>query len=61
MTHELIGKTLYVERHKDGTPIGIIGRCTCGWNTGHRFTSFVASSAFMDHQEEMAKKEAESQ
>ena len=45
--HELVDGTLYRE---DG---GIIGRCKCGWTTGHRFSSFAASAAFMDHQETM--------
>jgi hypothetical protein len=50
--HKLIGNTLYVEREPDGTAKGIIGRCTCGWNTGYRFTSLTASAAFQDHQEQ---------
>ena len=49
--HKLVDGTLYVEREADGKPKGIIGRCTCGWNTGYRFTSFSASAAFLDHQE----------
>lgn len=46
MKHKLVDNTLYSERE------GIIGRCTCGWTTGHRITSLIASSAFRDHVEE---------
>ncbi len=28
---------------------GVIGRCVCGWTTGFRFSSFIASVAFRDH------------
>lgn len=49
--HELVDGTLYVEREGDGTVKGIIGRCTCGWDTGYRFTSLAASAAFQDHQD----------
>jgi len=52
MTHELVGKSLFVEKDPEGGK-GIIGRCTCGWNTGYRFTSLSASAAFRDHQESM--------
>ncbi len=52
MRHVLEGDTLHVERDKDGNAKGIIGYCTCGWNTGHRFSSAIASIAFRDHQEE---------
>lgn len=48
--HELVDGTLYVEGD------GIIGRCTCGWNTGKRFSSFTASAAFQDHLENVASK-----
>lgn len=44
--HRLIDNTLYVE------PDGVIGRCICGWNTGHRFSSMSAAVAFQDHVEE---------
>lgn len=52
MNHELVDGTLYVER------TGIIGRCTCGWDTGHRFSSFTASVVFMDHKKEKENEEA---
>lgn len=52
--HKLVDGTLYVERDEAGVAKGIIGRCTCGWNTGHRFTSLSASAAFQDHQEKAA-------
>jgi hypothetical protein len=48
MRHELVGNTLVIEEG------GIIGRCTCGYETGHRFTSLVASAIFQRHQDEMA-------
>lgn len=46
-----------IERHRliDGTlhadDKGVVGRCTCGWSTGYRFSSFAASAAFQEHQE----------
>lgn len=46
--HQLVDDTLYCEEG------GIIGRCTCGWDTGHRFSSMAASAAFADHQDSMA-------
>jgi NMD protein affecting ribosome stability and mRNA decay len=44
-THKLLGDTLYIERG------GIIGRCSCGWDTGHRISGMIASNAFNDHVE----------
>lgn len=49
--HALKGGTLYRE------DAGIIGRCICGWSTGHRFSSFIASIAIRDHLEEKSKHE----
>lgn len=46
MEHKLEGGTLSAEDN------GVIGRCVCGWTTGHRFSSFIASNAFRDHKEE---------
>jgi hypothetical protein len=45
--HELVENALTRE------PGGIIARCTCGWSSGPRFSSFVASSLFMDHRNRM--------
>ena len=56
--HKLINDTLYVERDKDKKAKGIIGRCTCGWTTGHRFSSAIAHNTFQDHLEEAAKVKA---
>jgi len=36
---------------------GIIGRCLCGWSTGHRFSGFAASVAFRDHLEDVERLE----
>lgn len=47
--HRLAGDTMVVERDRDGT--GIVARCVCGWSTGPRFTSAVASALFQDHLE----------
>jgi hypothetical protein len=41
--HELVGNSLSSE------PGGVIGRCACGWSTGLRFSSMVASALFRDH------------
>lgn len=41
--HRLVDDTLVAE---DG---GIVGRCICGWSTGPRYTSMVASSLFREH------------
>jgi len=46
--HALVSDTLYIERG------GIIGKCVCGWNTGHRITSAIAFNAFQDHLEARA-------
>lgn len=54
MKHELVDNTLCFEREKSGTAKGIIGRCTCGWSTGYRFSSFAASAALREHQENCA-------
>lgn len=52
MRHELVGGTLNVERDpKTGEAKGVVGRCTCGWSTGYRFSPALASCAFRDHQE----------
>ncbi len=53
--HKLVGNTLYNERD------GIIGKCTCGWTTGHRITGMIASNAFSDHKEEMEARRASEQ
>lgn len=53
--HELIDDTLYVEDYQIAggrMGKGIIGRCSCGWDTGHRFSSGLASVAFRAHLEE---------
>jgi hypothetical protein len=44
--HELIDGVLV------GTDDGIVARCKCGWTSGPRFSSFVASVAFMEHEDE---------
>ncbi len=49
--HRLVDGTLQCEPASKWHSGGIIGRCICGWTTGHRFSSFAASAAFMDHQE----------
>lgn len=41
--HRLLGNSVVREA------FGIVGRCVCGWSTGPRFTSMVASSLFQDH------------
>jgi hypothetical protein len=46
--HKLVGGTLKVEDRG-----GITARCECGWSSTH-FSSFAASAAMMDHQEECA-------
>jgi hypothetical protein len=46
MKHELIDGTLFIEKQ------GIIGRCICGWSTGHRFSLTAASAAFQDHKDQ---------
>lgn len=51
MEHRLIGDTLNIERDENGKTKGIIGRCTCGWTTGYRFSSALASVAFQNHKE----------
>lgn len=57
--HKLVDNTLYSERHKNGEAKGIIGRCTCGWTTGHRFSGAAAFCAFQDHLEEIDKLQQE--
>lgn len=57
LEHKLVDNTLNVEREENGVAKGIIGRCTCGWTTGYRFTSLAASVAFRDHQEERRRNE----
>lgn len=57
--HRLVDDTLYVDRDENGKARGIIGRCKCGWNTGYRFSSAIASCAFQDHVEEMEKRSRE--
>lgn len=44
--HRLVDSALKV------TENGIVGYCTCGWHTGPRISSFAASVAFRDHQED---------
>jgi len=44
--HVLAFKTLVAENG------GIVARCICGWSTGPRFTSMVASSLFRAHQDD---------
>lgn len=46
--HELVNGTL--TRESDG----IMAKCTCGWVTRGRFSSFAASAAFQEHQESPA-------
>lgn len=59
MRHQLVDDTLYVERDpKTGATLGIIGRCTCGWTTGHRFSRVIAAVVFADHQEAQRKRES---
>lgn len=41
--HKLKNDTLYREKE------GIIGYCICGWNTGTRFSGFVASALMQEH------------
>lgn len=43
--HRLVDGSLKIEEH------GMIGRCTCGWTTGHRISSMAASAAMQDHRE----------
>lgn len=50
--HKLADGTLRREEQ------GIVGRCTCGWSTGYRFSSLAASAAFQEHQEECGIGEA---
>lgn len=45
MEHRLVNDTLESTKH------GIIARCTCGWTSGYRISSFVASAIFRDHKE----------
>lgn len=45
MDHRLIGGRL------SGEDKGVIARCECGWDSGHRISSFAASNAFSDHQD----------
>jgi hypothetical protein len=47
--HELVNGTL--TREDDG----IMARCTCGWSTRGRFSSFAASASFQEHQEQADK------
>lgn len=48
--HRLIGNSLVIESDPEtGETLGVIGRCTCGWDTGYRFTSFTATVAFNEH------------
>jgi hypothetical protein len=42
--HRLIDNTLIVIEG------GVEARCICGWKSGPRFTSMVASALFQDHQ-----------
>jgi hypothetical protein len=49
--HRLVNDTLVAEAG------GIVGRCVCGWSTGPRFTSMVASSLFRDHVDHPKKPE----
>ena len=44
--HQLVNGTLW---RKDD---GIHALCTCGWDSGPRFSSMLASVAFEDHREE---------
>jgi hypothetical protein len=53
--HRLVDDTMTVERTTDGT--GIVARCICGWSTGPRFTSAVASALFRDHRDNPAAPE----
>jgi hypothetical protein len=36
----------------DITSFGVIARCTCGWNSGPRFSGMVARAIFQQHQED---------
>lgn len=45
MQHRLVNDTLVTE---DG---GIVAYCTCGWNSGRRFSSMIASTIFRDHRD----------
>ncbi len=51
MEHKLENNTLYVERG------GVVAYCSCGWNSGKRFSGMIASVLFREHQEEMEKQE----
>jgi hypothetical protein len=47
--HELVDNTLIV------VPGGVLARCTCGWQSGPRFSSMVASALFRDHLESVGQ------
>jgi hypothetical protein len=53
MKHNLVRGTLVADDK------GVVATCTCGWNSGHRFSGLIASAAFMDHQEEAEAAERE--
>jgi hypothetical protein len=44
--HELVGGAL------ESTPHGVLARCVCGWSSGYRPTSLIASAAFCEHLED---------
>jgi hypothetical protein len=43
--HQLIGNTVTTEKD------GVHAKCTCGWDSGRKFTSMSASVAFSEHKE----------
>lgn len=50
--HKLTDNTLTVEAD------GIHARCTCGWDSGPKFSSMLASVAFSDHRDEHCTEDA---
>lgn len=51
--HKLVGDTLVTDVERKG----IVARCTCGWTSGPRFSSMIASALFRDHLYDNAKAE----
>lgn len=45
MEHRLVNDTLIADDK------GIVARCICGWSSGYRFSSFVASAMFSEHKD----------
>jgi hypothetical protein len=49
MKHELVSNAIVIGAHS------CTATCTCGWSSGARFSSFVASMMFREHVEEHTK------